>query len=299
MFTDFSHKKQAQMQISLNNYKYSVDPGIDIAHLRAGGGYAGATPLINGKPCTDSTKVDEGDRVVFVAVAPAYTPDAFNAMLVERHGIKTQQHLQRAHVGVAGVGGLGSNVCVALVRAGVGHLIIADHDMVELSNLHRQQYFVEHIGLPKVEAMAQTLYRINPHLSLDIHTTRVSSVNCKRIFDNANILVEAFDIPEAKAALVQTWLQHCPERPLVSGSGMAGFGSANSIVTTNPFANLYVCGDGNSDVEHSGSLSAARVAVAANHQAHAVIRLLLGLNPVEDDENHNTIPTGEAHADYP
>jgi sulfur carrier protein ThiS adenylyltransferase len=80
---------------------------------------------------------------------------------------------------------------------------------------------------------------------------------------------------------------------------MAGFGSANSIVTRNPFANLYVCGDGASDVEHCGSLCAARVAVAANHQAHAVIRLLLGLDPVKDTQINNPIPTGEAYADYP
>lgn len=287
------------MQITINECRHNIAPGTDVAQLRAKHRDDTGITLINGNPCTDTTPVHEGDRMVFIPLAAAHTAEAFNAMLAERHGIKTQQHLQRACVGVAGVGGLGSNVCVALVRAGVGHLIIADHDMVEFSNLHRQQYFGEQIGLPKVEAMAETLYRINPHLSLDIHPTRVSSANCGRMFGNADILVEAFDIPEAKAELVQTWLQHYPERPLVSASGMAGFGSANSIVTTNPFANLYVCGDGKSDVERSGSLCAARVAVAANHQAHAVIRLLLGLNPVKDDEHNNPIPTGEAYADCP
>lgn len=274
------------MQISVNNYTYSVESGTDIAHLRAKFGFAGAITLINGKPCTDATMVHENDRVIFIPVAADYTPETFNAMLAERHGTKTQQHLKRACVGVAGVGGLGSNVCVALVRAGVGHLIIADHDMVELSNLHRQQYFVEQIGQPKVEAMAETLYRINPHLNLDIHPTRVSSANCDKMYYNAAILVEAFDIAEAKAELVQAWLQHYPERPLVSASGVAGFGSANSIVTTNPFAKLYICGDGNSDVKSSGSLCAARVAVAANHQAHAVTRLLLGMDPVKDNQNN-------------
>jgi sulfur carrier protein ThiS adenylyltransferase len=287
------------MQISINNYTYSVDPGTDIAHLRNELGFAGATPLINGKPCTDTTQVHENDRVIFIPIAGSYTPDAFKAMLAKRHGIDTQRRLQRACIGIAGVGGLGSNVCLALVRAGVGRLIIADHDVVELSNLHRQQYFGAQIGIPKVEAMAETLYRINPHLNLDIHPVRVSSANNIHIFSDADIMVEAFDDADAKADLVQSWLQHHPERPLVSASGMAGFGSANSIVTRNPFANLYVCGDGTSDVEHCGSLCAARVAVAANHQAHAVIRLLLGLNPVKDTQNNNPIPTGEAYADYP
>ncbi|MFW6387414.1 MAG: sulfur carrier protein ThiS adenylyltransferase ThiF [Thermodesulfobacteriota bacterium] len=270
------------MHITINNLAYSPDPGTDIARLRAECGCNGALALINGVPCPDTAPIQDGDRIVFISAAAAHTPDDFNAVLAERHGSATQQRLRGVCVGVAGVGGLGSNVCLALVRAGVGHLIIADHDVVELSNLHRQQYFVAQIGIPKVEALAETLYHINPYLKLDIHPARVSSANCIRMFADADILVEAFDVAEAKAELVQSWMQHHPKRPLVSASGMAGFGSANSIVTRNPFANLYVCGDGTSDVEHCGSLCAARVAVAASHQAHAVIRLLLGLNPVKD-----------------
>ncbi|MCA1797671.1 MAG: ThiF family adenylyltransferase, partial [Geobacteraceae bacterium] len=152
-----------------------------------------------------------------------------------------------------------------------------------------------------VEAAAENLYRINPRLNLEIHPTRITPANCTHIYHAADILVEAFDMPEAKAELVQTWLQHYPERALVGGSGMAGFGSANTIVTANPFARLYICGDGDSDVTRSGSLCAARVAVAANHQAHAVIRLLLGLDPVKDAQNNNPLDsnplyTGEEYA---
>lgn len=270
------------MQITVNECKLSITPGTEVAQLRADLKDDAAVTLINGKRCSDTTLLRAGDRVSFLGSRESYTSRNFDAMLRERHGDEVQQRLQHACVGLAGAGGLGSNVGIALVRAGVGHLIIADHDVVELSNLHRQQYFINHLGQPKVEALAHTLYCINPQLQLEIHHTRIDSRNIAALFDSAQIMIEAFDGAESKAEMVQSWLHLYPERPIVAASGMAGFDSANAISTTNPFANLYVCGDGKSAVETSGSLCAARVGVAANHQAHAVIRLLLGLDPLQD-----------------
>lgn len=270
------------MQITVNECNYTVAPGTEVAQLRAALRDDTAVTLVNGKRCADTRLLESGDRVLFLGSHISYTPALFDAMLGERHGAKVKQRLQQACVGIAGAGGLGSNISIALARAGVGHLIIADFDVVELSNLHRQQFFIDQLGRPKVEALAHTLYRINPQIQLDIHHARVESTNTAAMFDAAQIMVEAFDRAEAKAELVQNWLQRYPERPLVAASGMAGFDSVNSIATTHRFANLYMCGDGTSGVEEKGSLCASRVAVAANHQAHAVVRLLLGLDPVED-----------------
>ncbi|MGM0417033.1 MAG: sulfur carrier protein ThiS adenylyltransferase ThiF [Thermodesulfobacteriota bacterium] len=270
------------MQITVNECTYTITPGTDVAQLRANLRDDTAVTLVNGELSTDTRLLKSGDRVSFLGSDINYTPARFDAVLSERHGTEVQQRLQQACVGIAGAGGLGSNLSIALARAGVGHLIIADQDVVELSNLHRQQYFIDQLDQPKVEALAHTLYRINPQIQLKTHHIRVESSNTAALFGAAQILVEAFDGAEAKADLVQSWLQRYPERPLVAASGMAGFDSVNSITTTHPFANLYVCGDGTNGVEERGSLCASRVAVAANHQAHAVIRLLLGLNPVED-----------------
>lgn len=270
------------MQITVNACRYTISPETKVAQLRAELRHDAAVTLVNGARCADTTVLKPGDSVSFLGSNASYTPARFVAMLCERHGVEAQQHLQHACVGLAGAGGLGSNISIALARAGVGKLIIADHDVVELSNLHRQQYFIDHLGQPKVQALAHTLFHINPQIELEIHHIRVKNTNTTALFGGAQIMVEAFDAAAAKAELVQTWLQHYPERPLVAASGMAGFDSANRITTSNPFANLYVCGDGSSDVATSGSLCAPRVAVAANHQAHAVIRLLLGLDPVED-----------------
>ena len=78
------------------------------------------------------------------------------------------------------------------------------------------------------------------------------------------------------AVLIETLLEQQPKTPIVSGSGMAGFGSANAIRTERRFGRLYLCGDGMSDVSDGLGLMAPRVAVCAAHQAAMTLRLLLG-----------------------
>ena len=77
-----------------------------------------------------------------------------------------QKILKKYCVVIAGLGGLGSNVAVSLVRAGIGKLIIIDFDRVELSILTRQYYFLDQIGKYKTEAIKETLTRINPEVEI-------------------------------------------------------------------------------------------------------------------------------------
>ena len=88
--------------------------------------------------------------------------------------------------------------------------------------------------------------------------------------------LEAFDRAEQKAMLIETLLTRLPDAFLISGSGMAGSGSANAIRTERRFGRLYVCGDGESDTADGVGLLAPRVAVCAAHQATMALRLLLG-----------------------
>lgn len=270
------------MRIHINEQLHAIPPETTLHQLRHQTAPDADICVLNGAEAAADTLLQPGDRVVFICSAHIPGAEEFNTMLKARHGVEVQQTLARSCVAIAGVGGLGSNIAIALARAGIGQLIIADQDMVELSNLQRQQYFLDQIGGPKVAAMAATLKRINPGLQLTTHHTRIGAHNLAALFAPAHILVEAFDGASAKAELTQTWLQSFPERPLVAASGVAGFGAANSISTRRPFAHLYLCGDGGSAVETAGSLCAPRVAVVANHQAHAVVRLLLGLDPLVD-----------------
>ena len=82
--------------------------------------------------------------------------------------------LKKARVGIAGLGGLGSNIASALVRNGVGHLVIADFDVVELSNINRQLYTLSHVGMEKAPALKKILSGINPFCEIEDHVTRVT-----------------------------------------------------------------------------------------------------------------------------
>ena len=183
------------------------------------------------------------------------TKEEMHQALSERHGAELQKKISAARVAVCGLGGLGSNVAIALARAGVGHLHLIDFDRVDITNLNRQQYFVRQLGLLKTDALQETLTDIAPYC--DITTISVK-------------------ITESKAKMVNGVLERFPEKYLLSSSGMAGFGSANTIVTRHVFQHFYLCGDGMSDVNDGIGLVSSRVLACAAHEAHMVIRILAG-----------------------
>ena len=204
------------------------------------------------------------------------TKKEIDKALNERHSQEVQQKLAAGDVTIAGLGGLGSNVAFALARIGVGHLHLIDFDTVDITNLNRQQYFMEHIGMKKTDALQSLLLKINPYLDIRTDCVRVTEDNLLELFCDATIVCEAFDRPEAKAMLVNGILTHFPDKKLVSASGMAGFDSSNTIVTRQVMPNFYLCGDGISEPAYGPGLMAARVAICAAHEANMITRLLLG-----------------------
>lgn len=177
-------------------------------------------------------------------------------------------------VGIAGAGGLGSNVAATLARAGVGKLIIADFDKVEPSDLGRQYYFIDQIGRPKVEALLENLKKINPFSAYEIRQVRIERDNVKPIFGSADILVEAFDDAGQKQMLIESWLFHFPWKPVIAASGLAGYGNNNRL-RQRKLGNLYICGDEVSECDECTAPMAPRVAVVANMQANLAVELLV------------------------
>lgn len=204
------------------------------------------------------------------------TKEEWYRALSQRHGQELQKKLLSATVAICGLGGLGSNIAIALARAGVGKLILIDFDRVDITNLHRQQYKAVQIGRYKTEALSENLKEIAPYVVLESVTERITEDNAAELLQGkgADIICEAFDDAEAKAMLTNVVLEKMPEKFFVAASGMAGIGSANAIQTRRVSKRLYICGDGISDVEEAGSLVASRVMLCAAHQAHTVIRIL-------------------------
>lgn len=196
--------------------------------------------------------------------------------LTARQGADLAAKLQAATVAVCGLGGLGSNIALALARAGVGRLLLLDFDRVDLSNLHRQQYKAAQIGQYKATALAQNLQEIAPFVQTVPLTVKLTADNLTELLAPAAIVCEAFDQPEAKAMLVEGVLSSWPDKYLLAASGMAGLASANAIHTRRVSLRFYLCGDEVSDVADCGALFAPRVMLCAAHQALMVVRIIAG-----------------------
>ena len=193
-----------------------------------------------------------------------------------RHGEELQDKISAARVAVCGLGGLGSNIAIALARAGVGHLHLIDFDRVDLTNLNRQQYAVGQLGQYKTDALRETLSLVSPYCDVTCDTVRVTEENLPDLLRNEDYICEAFDRAEAKAMLVSGVLEHFPEKYLVAASGLAGLGSANTIQTRRVSQRFYLCGDGTSDSSVGLGLVASRVLVCAAHEANIILRLIAG-----------------------
>ena len=208
--------------------------------------------------------------------------DDLDNALCTRHSPEVHKILKNAKVGIAGLGGLGSNIAAMLVRSGISDLTVADFDIVDITNINRQNYFIDQIGMPKVDAAEEVLNGINPYISIDKHRIKLDPSNIPEIFRDCVIVCEAFDVPSQKAMLINTLLEKCPGTKIISGSGMAGFGRSNDIRTEKLFADLYMCGDGVDMENVKGGLMSPRVNICAGHMANMVVSLLIE-GEVNDD----------------
>jgi sulfur carrier protein ThiS adenylyltransferase len=157
---------------------------------------------------------------------------------------------------------------------GVGNLIIADYDKVNSTNLNRQYYFIDQVGEKKVKALRDNLLRINPGLNIIAFDDILLPDNIPSLFRKCDIIVEAFDQADQKKMLIETVLTHFPEKPLVVGLGLAGWGM-NVTIHVRQIDNMYICGDEVSEIGPELPPLAPRVGIVANMQADVVLEILL------------------------
>lgn len=181
--------------------------------------------------------------------------------------------LERARIGVAGAGGLGSNCAMHLVRAGVKHLTVVDFDVVNESNLNRQFFFRDQIGQKKVEALKENLLRIEPDVDIKAVDLRLDTASTRSVFADCAIVVEAFDVVDAKAMILAALVGS--GKKLVAASGLAGWGRSNSIRVRRLGADVVMVGDGETSVGAGAAPVSPRVGIAAAMQANAVVSILL------------------------
>ncbi len=171
-------------------------------------------------------------------------------------------------IGIAGAGGLGSNVAVNLVRTGVTSIKVADFDEIEESNLNRQFYFKDQVGQTKVNALYENLKRINPELDIIAVNRKLDRDNIHDIFSDCDIIVEAFDKNIYKSMIVEEFLTK--KKLIVSGSGVAD-NDLEKIETRKLRDNLFVVGDFDKGIDRFGTFS-TKVSVVAATMANVVLR---------------------------
>jgi len=224
--------------------------------------------IVDGFAIKEDSELKDGSNVVFIrrGVMPA-----------SRNSPELNLALSKAVIGVAGLGGLGSNIALSLARVGVKKLVLADFDVVEPSNLNRQQYFVRHIGLKKTQALKELINDVNPFVEVETHDIFLDEKNVASVFGECEILCEAFDNVAGKAMILNEAGASLKDKKIIGASGMAGYFSSNLIKTIKFAKNVYLCGDLTNEAKIGQGLMAPRVAVCANHEANLAIRLLMGL----------------------
>ena len=123
-------------------------------------------------------------------------------LILPQLGEGGQRRLRQAWVLVAGCGALGSHTAVALLRAGVGNLILVDRDLVEESNLHRVAVFTEKdVGVPKAEALACRLQEIWPEATLEVEVIHLGPREAEELIPKVDLVVDGLDNLESRYTL--------------------------------------------------------------------------------------------------
>lgn len=233
--------------------------------------------IVNGYQINENIELSEQDEIYIIRKGVMPKRDQLESMMAARHTPRVHSVVKKAKVAIAGLGGLGSNVAIMLARTGVGNLLLVDFDIVEPSNLNRQSYYINHLGMPKTDALQQQIKEINPFINVMTKNVRVDEGNVVDLFTGYDVICEAFDNAKSKAMLVNIALERIKDVKVVSASGLAGYESSNLIRTRRRMKNLYICGDLENEARIGNGLMAPRVMVCAAHQANMILRLLLGI----------------------
>ncbi len=235
--------------------------------------------ILNGHPVSPDTRVRDGDSCTLIRRGEIPTPEEMDSLLTARHTPGIQHKIKQATIAILGLGGLGSAVAGAMAKIGIGKMLVSDYDVVEPSNLNRQHYFVDQIGMRKTSALRDNLLRMNPSLSLQLIEEKLTESDLPDLFRHVDVLIECFDDPVMKAATLRSVLTEMETVAYVGSSGMAGYGESNRIVTKMIRPGIYIVGDENSAARPGQGLMAPRVGIAAHHQANQALRLLLQVDP--------------------
>ena len=198
--------------------------------------------------------------------------------------IEGQEKLLTSRVLIIGLGGLGSPVAMYLAAAGVGHLVLVDDDVVELSNLQRQiAHGTQDIGLTKVASAKQTIHSLNADITVTSYTERLNSEKLNSEVALADIVIDGTDNFTSRFSLNECCIKN--KTPLVSGAAIRMEGQV-SVFNKTPTSPCYRClykdeGELDATCSNNGVLSPV-VGIIGSIQANEAIKVLLDIGETLD-----------------
>ena len=198
----------------------------------------------------------------------------FENALLNYFGAQKLKKIQSVKIGIAGLGGLGSNCAMNLVRCGFKNFVLCDFDKIEPSNLNRQFYFADQLGKYKTEALNENLNKINSALEISSQIVVLTQENMPEIFSSCDVVVEAFDKAEMKTKFANAFINS--NKFCVSASGLAGWGNSDKIVVRKIRDNYYLIGDLVAEVGSGRPPCSPRVNIAAAKEADVILAWVLG-----------------------
>ncbi len=155
-------------------------------------------------------------------------------------GEEGQQKLLDSTALIVGLGGLGSPAAMYLAAAGIGRLIFADFDVVEVSNLQRQiAHNTNRVGELKAHSARETCHAINPDIRIDTIDEVLEAESLNEIVPQCNVVLEGSDNFPTRFAVNEACVKHSV--PLVSGAAIRFDGQVSVFAGHKPDAPCYRC----------------------------------------------------------
>lgn len=266
------------ISIKVNEKNIKIRDGLMINDLKKEFKKDADLVILNGFILNHDQKIKPNDVINFIKKGEVPSKEELESLMISRHTPGIHNKIKNSRVAILGLGGLGSNVAISLARMGLGYIKLIDYDIVEPSNLNRQQYEINDIGKYKTIALKDKIEKINPFINIEIINKYIKEENILDLVNDVDYVIEAFDNPETKSNIVNQILTKDDKKIVIAGSGMAGYSDSNKIKTKKVNDRFFICGDLISGAKENWGLMAPRVAIVANHQANLLINLIVKEN---------------------
>jgi adenylyltransferase/sulfurtransferase len=201
-------------------------------------------------------------------------------IMLPQMDVAGQEKLLDSTALIVGLGGLGSSAAMYLAAAGVGHLILADFDSVELSNLQRQiLHSTDDIGRSKVDSAAESLTKLNPDITVTKYAARLDDEALHALLPQVDIVLDGCDNFATRFAVNRACVAH--HKPLVSGAAIRFEGQVSVFLNRDQQSACYQClyrdeGEENMNCTDNGVLAPV-VGIIGSIQATEAIKVLTGI----------------------